>query len=49
MVYFEKAHVVATASKVLEPWKDMLEEPDRPIFTYYDCLTGPPDPTLALI
>jgi glyoxylase-like metal-dependent hydrolase (beta-lactamase superfamily II) len=36
--------------KLLEPWKDLVEEEDRPMFTkfYYDCLTGPPDPKFQL-
>jgi hypothetical protein len=36
--------------KLLEPWKDLIEDSDRPIFTrfYYDCLTGPPDPKFQL-
>jgi glyoxylase-like metal-dependent hydrolase (beta-lactamase superfamily II) len=36
--------------RLLEPWKDLVEESDRPIFTrfYYDCLTGPPDQKFQL-
>jgi cyclase len=38
------------AMKLLDPWKDLIEESDRPIFTkfYFDCLTGPPDAKFQL-
>jgi cyclase len=38
------------AMKLLEPWKDLVEDSDRPIYTkfYYDCLTGPADPRFQL-
>jgi cyclase len=38
------------AMKLLEPWKDLVEAADRPIYTkfYFDCLTSPPDPKFQL-
>jgi cyclase len=38
------------AMKLLDPWKDLIEESDRPTFTkfYFDCLTGPPDAKFQL-
>jgi cyclase len=39
--------------KILEHWKDLLDTPDGPgsrnyLKFYFDCLTGPPDPTFQL-
>jgi hypothetical protein len=36
--------------KLLAPWKNLVEEENRPMFTkfYYDCLTGPPHPKFQL-
>jgi cyclase len=38
------------AMDVLEPWRDLIDGPNRPNYlqSYYDCLTGPPDPRFQL-
>jgi cyclase len=38
------------AMNLLEPWKDLVEASDRPMYTrlYYECLTNPPDPKFQL-